>query len=127
MINDVKNVQSLVNQAVEYNELDLQSELAINPSAYACSVVVGANHGQIYALFYKKSNCWVATALENAVDCIKTIRAKCGDVDSIKRLDVIENEVFDNDLNNGYFLLEVGAFKNPFDLRADNLPMFYNL
>lgn len=127
MFYDVENIQSLVSQAVEVNELDSRSELATNTSAYSCAVVVGASHGQLYALFYKKSNCWVTTALKNAVACIQVMRAKCGDVKSAKRLDIIENKVFNNDLNDGYFLLEVGAFKNPFDLQADSLPMFYSL
>ena len=127
MLNDVKNVQSLVNQAVESNELDSQSDLAINYSNYEYSLVVGASHGKCYALFYKKSNCWVARALENATDCIKTIRTNFGDIESLKRLDIIENAVFDNDLNDGYFLIEVKAFKNPFDSQLENLPMFYNI
>lgn len=125
-MNEVKNVESLVKQAIQNNDIDSQSELATNPSAYACCIVIGANKGQSYALFYKKSNCWVAEALNCAVKYIHIIRAKCGDSHAAMMLDMIENQIFNQDLNDGYELVELGVM-DAFDLRVNNLPMFYCL
>jgi hypothetical protein len=124
---DVKNVNSLIKEAIKNGDLNSDSKLALNTHLYSCSLVVGALKGQLYAFFYKKENDWIETMLLHAVYFIKKMRANCGDSKAAISLGIIEEQLFDDELNDEYFLLEVGAFKNPFDLRADELPMFYSL
>ena len=126
MSSKVANVVEVVNQALQFNDIDLKSDLFINTNQYDCSVVLGAQKGQLYAFFYKKVNsCWVETLLLNARACIEKMRKNIGDVDSAVRLESIEKELFDNELNEGYLLIEIGATKLLCD--CDNLPMFYSL
>jgi hypothetical protein len=125
MSDKVKNVVDLVNELVANNDLDAGCELAKNPEGFGCSIVLGAQKGQIYAFFYKTSNTsWVQTLLQNAYYLITEMRRKGGDVVAASQLDRIENELFNGDIHD-FYLIEIGACK--FFAEHSDLPMFYSI
>jgi len=129
MSNKINNLATVIKEAEERGDLHYSDYPVKEPEAYQGFVCVGASKGQLFVYInsiYENED--TEAYMENAAKCIRGIRNYQRDATKVNSCsdELMHYEEFLFGEDSEYYLIELGATA-PFDIRLNDVPMFYNL